>query len=374
MSGSPLIPSARYARSSRLVAYLGVAYLLLVVYASLYPFSGWRVPNADATHFLLSRWPAYVVASDVVLNVLAYVPLGLLLALSWMGRLPRWGATALAIVATALLSLVLEYTQAYLPTRISSNVDILTNSIGGLWGAVMAVVWGKRWLLSGNLHRMREQYFHAGARTDVIFVLIALWLGTQLNADVWLFGNGDVRHLLPFDPGIPYSANTYLLFEAAVAALNFVGVAFLVGAVARSFVATAAALTVLMMTALLLKTIASMALFIPGNPALWLTPGSVIGLVAGVMLWLPLAWQSATASSRSAVVCFFAAVSLVNLAPENPYLVAALQILQRGQFLHFNAMIGLLSMSWPLLAMGSLLFVLLRPSSRSVSVRPGGAR
>ncbi|MEO8004382.1 MAG: VanZ family protein [Betaproteobacteria bacterium] len=374
MSGSPLIPSVRYARSSRLVAYLAVAYLLLVVYASLYPFSGWRIPNADATRFLLSGWPAYVVASDVVLNVLAYVPLGLLLALSWMGRMPRWAATVLAVVATTLLSIALEFTQAYLPTRISSNVDVLTNSIGGLWGAVMAVVWGRRWLLSGDLHRLREQHFHAGARTDVIFVLIALWLATQLNADVWLFGNGDVRHMLPFDPGVQYSANTYLLFEAGVAALNFVGVAFLVGAVARSFVATAAALTVLMMTALLLKTIASMGLFIPGNPALWLTPGSVIGLVAGVMLWLPLAWQSAAASSRSAVVCICAAVLLVNLAPENPYLVAALQILQRGQFLHFNAMIGLLSSWWPFLAIVSLLIVLLRRAPRSVVARPGGAR
>ena len=129
-----------------------------------------------------------------------------------------------------------------------------------------------------------------------------------------------------------------------------------------------------MMTALLLKTIASMALFIPGNPALWLTPGSVIGLVAGVMLWLPLAWQSATASSRSAVVCFTAAVILVNLAPENPYLVAALQILQRGQFLHFNAMIGLLSLVWPFLAVGSLIFVLLRPTTRAAFGRPDGAR
>ena len=107
MSGSPLIPSARYARSSRLVAYLAVAYLLLVVYASLYPFSGWRIPNTDATHFLLSRWPAYVVASDVVLNVLAYVPLGLLLALSWMGRMPRWTATVLAIVVARCVKILL---------------------------------------------------------------------------------------------------------------------------------------------------------------------------------------------------------------------------------------------------------------------------
>jgi VanZ family protein len=347
---------------------------LLVVYASLYPFSGWRVPNADATHFLFSGWPAYIVASDVVLNVLAYVPLGLLLALSWMGRLPRWAAALLGILVPAVLSLAIEFTQAYLPTRISSNLDVVTNSIGGLWGAVMAFTWGKRWLLSGDLRRVRELHFHAGARTDVIFVLIALWIATQLNADVWLFGNGDLRHLLPFDPGVRYSADTYLMFEAGVAALNFVGVAFLVGAIARSFVATAAALTALMMTALLLKTIASMALFIPGNPALWLTPGSVIGLVAGVMLWLPLAWQSATASSRSAVACFSAAVVLVNLAPENPYLVAALQILQRGQFLHFNAMIGLLSLCWPFLAVGSLVFVLMRPASRPAYGRTDGAR
>ena len=79
MSGSLPFPSARYARSSRLVAYLSLAYLLLVVYASLYPFADWRVPNDEAARFLFTGWPSYIVASDVVLNVLAYVPLGLLL-------------------------------------------------------------------------------------------------------------------------------------------------------------------------------------------------------------------------------------------------------------------------------------------------------
>ena len=358
MSGSLPFPSARYARSSRLVAYLTVAYLLLVVYASLYPFAHWRAPNDEVTRFLFGGWPAYIIASDVVVNVLAYVPLGLLLTLLWMGRVPRWAAVALGFGAGMLLSLSIEFAQAYLPARISSNVDVLTNSIGALWGAGAARVWGERWLLSGELHRLREQHFRAGARTDLAFVLLALWLLTQLNAEIWLFGNGDLHGLLSIDLGVRYSADAYLLLEAGVAALNFAGVAFLIGAIARSFAAAAVTLTALILTALMLKTIASMALFIPGNPGLWLTPGSVLGLVAGMMLWLPLARGSPVRLMRAAAICFAAGFVLVNLAPENPYLVAALQILQRGQLLPFNAMTGLLSSCWSILAFACLVFLI----------------
>ena len=359
MSNSLPSPSARYARSSRLVAYLSVAYLLLVVYASLYPFADWRVPNDDAIHFLFAAWPPYIVASDVVLNVLAYAPLGLLLTLTWMGHVPRWAAGVLGVIAALLLSLLLEYAQAYLPTRICSNVDVLTNSIGALWGAVVANVWGERWLLSGEMHRVREQYFRQGARTDFAFVLLALWLLTQLNAEIWLFGNGNLRHFLPAKFGVRYTADAYLLLEAGVAALNFAGVAFFICAIARSFAAAAVSVTTLVLTALMLKSIASMALFIPGNPGLWLTPGSVLGIVAGVMLWLPLSQLSAVNALRAAVLCFMLGVLLVNIAPENPYLVAALQVLQSGQFLRFNAMIGLLSSWWPFLVFAYLVFFLL---------------
>ena len=371
MSGSLPFPSARYARSSRLVAYLTVAYLLLVVYASLYPFTDWRVPNDDATRFLFGGWPSYIVASDVVLNILAYMPLGLLLTLLWMGRVPRWFAVGLSVAAGMLLSLSIEFAQAYLATRISSSVDVLTNSIGALWGAVAARVWGERWLLSGELRRLREHHFRAGARIDLAFVLLALWLLTQLNAEIWLFGNGDLRRLFSIDLRLRYSADAYLLLEAGVAALNFAGVGFLIGAIARSFAAAAVTVTALILTALMLKTIASMALFIPGNPGLWLTPGSVLGLVAGMMLWLPLARSSPVRSMRAAAICFAAGFFLVNLAPENPYLVAALQILQRGQFLPFNAMTGLLSSWWPVLVFASLLFLIRGGDDNKYPVRRG---
>jgi VanZ family protein len=358
MSGLHTPRSARYVRSSRLVGYLAVAYLVLVAYASLYPFTGWRVPNDEAARFLFAGWPSYVVASDVLVNILAYIPFGLLLTLLLMGRVPRWAAAVLGVIAGLLLSLSIEFAQAYLPTRVSSNVDVLTNSIGALLGAGAACVWGERWILSGELHRLREYHFRRGARTDFAFALLALWLLTQLNAEIWLFGNGDLRHLVHLNFGVRYSADVYLFFEAGVAALNFAGVAFLIGAIARSFAACAVAVATLIAAALMLKTIASTALFIPGNPGLWLTPGSLSGLIAGVLFWLGLARISAANAMRLSAICFAGGFILVNLAPENPYLDAALQILQRGQFLHFNSMTGLLSSWWPLLVFAYLVFLI----------------
>src|SRR5258706_2857351 len=117
MSSSLPSPPARYARSSRLVAYLTVAYLLLVVYASLYPFANWRVPNDEAARFLFAGWPSYVVASDVVLNILAYTPLGLLLTLLWMGRMPRLVAVALSLTAGPASQHPMRISQASLHTR-----------------------------------------------------------------------------------------------------------------------------------------------------------------------------------------------------------------------------------------------------------------
>jgi|tagenome__1003787_1003787.scaffolds.fasta_scaffold20972628_4 VanZ family protein len=351
MSGSLAFPRARYARNSKLVAYLTVAYLLLVGYASLYPFSDWRIPSYEAARFLFAGWPPYIGASDVVVNVLAYFPLGLLLTLLWMGYLPRLRAMALGVGIATLLSFAIEFAQAYVPTRIPSNVDVLTNSIGGLWGATAAYAWGERWLLSGELHRLRERHFEAGARTDLAFLLLFLWLLTQFNADSLLFGNGSLRHFVPLNFGWHYSAEAYLLLEASVTAVNLVGVACLVGTVARSFAATAVAVTVVMLTALALKTIAAMALFVPGNPGAWLTPGSALGLVAGLTVWPLLSRSTPVQLMRASAFCFAAGVVLVNLAPENPYLIAALRVLQRGHLLPLNAMIGLVSSWWPALVL-----------------------
>jgi len=83
-----------------------LGYVALVVYASLFPFSGWRDQGIAPWSFLLAPWPRYWTGFDVVSNLLGYVPLGLLLTLalarsgrpagpagsaSWCRHCCRWG-------------------------------------------------------------------------------------------------------------------------------------------------------------------------------------------------------------------------------------------------------------------------------------------
>lgn len=365
MSGSQSHSDGRYARSSTLARYLAVAYLALVVHASLFPFTGWRTPVESAMGFLIADWPFYLTTADIVLNVLAYLPLGFLFTLVFLGRMQPLGATVLGVLAATLASLLLESLQAWLPSRISSNVDLLSNAGGALLGAAMAGMFGGRWLLSGDLYRLRERHFLPGAATDIGFVLLGFWLMTQLNAEIWLFGNGDLRHLVPGELAVDYSAGLYRYLEAGVAALNFAGVACLVTAVARSRAGAAIALVVLLLLALGLKSIASAALFIPGNPKLWLTQGSLAGLGIGIVTWLLAARLPRPALVWASLAFFVLGTLLVNVAPENPYLVAALQVLQDGYYHAFVDMTRLLSVLWPFAAIAYLLLPARRAAARA---------
>ncbi|MEO5671231.1 MAG: VanZ family protein, partial [Ramlibacter sp.] len=71
---------------------LAQAYVALIVYASLYPFSGWRDQGIAPWEFLWSPLPRYWTGFDVAANVAGYIPLGFLLALSFLRR-GKWGGT-----------------------------------------------------------------------------------------------------------------------------------------------------------------------------------------------------------------------------------------------------------------------------------------
>ena len=66
---------------------LALAYAALLVYASLYPFEGWRWPPGAAWQDLLQlRWFARRGIFDEVSNALGYLPLGLLLTVLALRR------------------------------------------------------------------------------------------------------------------------------------------------------------------------------------------------------------------------------------------------------------------------------------------------
>ncbi|MDH4071042.1 MAG: VanZ family protein, partial [Ignavibacteria bacterium] len=75
---------------------------------------------------------------DIVLNVLAFLPVGFMLSLVLPERMKPWIVLVVVVLATVSLSLSIELTQAYLPRRWSTFTDVWTNTLGGSIGAVIS--------------------------------------------------------------------------------------------------------------------------------------------------------------------------------------------------------------------------------------------
>ena len=81
--------------------------------------------------------------SDVSLNILGFIPFGGLLTLYW--KIKSWNnarAVVLSVVLGLTVSLVIELLQVYLPSRDSSLLDVVNNTLGtGLGAGLGIVVW-----------------------------------------------------------------------------------------------------------------------------------------------------------------------------------------------------------------------------------------
>ena len=344
-------------RPSPLARYLLLAYALLVIYASLYPFSDWRDQGVGPFEFLAGAWPRYITVFDLVTNFAAYLPLGFfaLLALHPLAR------GTLALIAAGLagcaLSLALEALQTYLPSRIPSNLDLATNGLGAFAGAGLALRFGVGLLGRGRMHALRHRWFLRGHQHDLGLVLLALWLFTQLNPETLLFGNGDLRGLFDPPPVALHPAEVFIQMEASVAACNLIAVGLFLSCLTQDARSLRRLLPVLLVWALALKTVAVGVLLKAQNVFAWLTPGALLGLAGGAVVLLLALALPRVARMALAGLLLMAATVLVNLAPENPYFANALQQWPQGYFFNFNGVTHLVSLAWPFVALFCLMLL-----------------
>lgn len=340
-------------RAPTLARYLALAYLTLVVYASLHPFSGWRDLGLSPLVFLDAAWPRYWTVFDLSINALAYLPLGFLLALT-LARLP--GRLSPAIAATllaALLSLCLESLQTWLPTRVSSNLDLASNSIGAAIGALLGVWHGERFFI--RVAALQRRFLAPVPHAELSLVMLGLWLLTQLSPEMLLFGAGDLRQLIGLTPAVAYAANSFFVIETMLIISNTVAI----GLIARTLLTNKRpphlVLAMFFALALSIRTLAAAVLVSPQDAFIWLTPGSGLGLLIGFAI-LSLALLLPT-SPRLALagVALMAGTVLVNLAPPNPYSAVALATWRQGHFLNFNGLTRVIAAIWPFLALPYLI-------------------
>ncbi len=346
--------------SVRLAWILAAVYLLVIVYASLLPFRGWRTPPEEILYFLSATWPRFITLQDVMVNVAAYVPLGLLLSIGWGARYgPARGVLA-AVLAAAALSLAMEAAQMFLPSRIASNVDLLANSLGAWLGAMAAPLFAPSRILGRKLHAARHRLFLDGMTTDVGLVVVFLWLVTQFHPTAQLFGTGSLRASIDLPVVFTHTPRLAFSGETVVVLFNLLGVGLVLSALMRDGTRALLVTGAVIGAALAIKVFTAAVLIQAPAPLGWLTPGVWVGLAAGCALLYAAARLPRPAQLAISAACIAVATVAINLAPDNPYQNVPPRLLAKGasHFLSFSGIVRALAELWPVLATGFLLYAL----------------
>ena len=362
-SPAPTLQASVFARGGLL------AYLLLIIYASLYPFNGWQSMGLPLETYLLAGMPRYWTGFDLTINILGYIPLGILTVYALYPRI-RWAtAILLAFFLGVFVSGAMEATQTLLPNRVASNLDFLTNSLGTLIGAVIGSKTSHFVLERSRLRHLRQRWFTIQASRGLI--ILALWPLAQIYPQSYLFGNGQILPILsewlsawlanPIDiggflrDGAQLTAEQYWIAEAVITACSMSGALLALLCVLRSKAPRVILLLALLLAALAVKALATALLFSPENGFSWLTPGSQGGLLLGLGFLAGAIFMPHSSQRRTAIVLLIAAFIIVNLVPANPYFIATLETWVQGKFLNFNGAAQFLSLLWPFSALWFLL-------------------
>ena len=342
-----------------LARYLTLAWCGLIIYGSLHPFAGWRDTGVSPFAFLDGGWPRYWTVFDLVTNVAVYLPFGFFLTFA-LNRLPRrFLAVVITVISGGLLSFALESLQTWLPTRVPSHVDLACNTLGTLFGSLLAQWVGPRFL--ARITQWQQRAIAPLPQAELGLTMLGLWLLIPLSPEILLFGAGDLRHLFGLSGAMPFEASSFSQIEAAITALNAIAVGLILRQLCARVQLALLAIPIFLFLGLLIRTLSAAILIEPAGAFLWLTPGAQLGLAVALLVLAGSIFLPPTLRLMLAALALMAGTVLVNLAPPNPYSAAALAAWRQGHFLNFNGLTRWVATLWPFLTLPFLLLTTRRP-------------
>jgi len=358
---------------------LAWAWVALIVYASLFPFSGWRwPPGAGLPDMLRLPWPRYFIPFDILGNLLAYALLGLLVCVARLrhgaGKLL---ALASAVLAGAALSYGMESLQHLAPQRVPSLLDWLLNLVGALVGGVLALVAHRLGLL-GQWQAARERWLergNGGALALLVLWPAALLFPTPVPLGLGQVGDGLRDWLIDGLADVPWAEPLVNWLDSAAEQAPPLstlgeGLAVMLGLLGPCLLAFAASrpgwhrwglslgLAGLAVGASAMSTALN---FGPEHAMAWQTPGIMAAMLVALALALLAAWVPSRMAAALALVALTGLVFLLHAAPTDPYFAQSLQGWEQGRFVRFHGLAQWVGWLWPY---GALAWLLARIGTR----------
>lgn len=366
--------------SRSLALPLAAVYAALVVYASAYPFVGWRwPPGAAVADLLVLPWLPWRGWFDDLSNLLGYAPLGGLIFVAVVrGEGTRWQATRAVIWAIALpaaMSYGLEVMQQLIPQRVPSARDLTLNVSGAVLGTlVAALLW--HWGALQAWQRLQERWFVADSASCM--ALLVLWPVALLMPQPVPLGLGQVFEPLhrlaltvlegvtwaqplslkiaPLAPGQPLAP----ISEALATGSGLLAPSLLAVAITRGVFRRWLMVALMTVAALATQTLSTAINFSPDYALAWIGHTTSSALWLAVFAALVLSVSNPRSVYAVALVVLTLHVVLVSQAPMDPYRVANLQAWEQGRFIRFHGLAQWVGWLWPYAVMAWLLARLTR--------------
>lgn len=182
-------------KRAQTAAFAAIVYGAGLAYLSLARGGDWA---CAAIPLLQHESLARISRADVLVNVVAYVPFGVMIAAACRGAgAARFWAAFFAMSFGTLLSLSVEFVQACLPARTSSYLDLAANTSGSLAGALLYLAELRPLARIGTRGGSRALMAAEPLRSLAVLALLAWFAGRTfpwvLSVDV-----GQIRHNLTF--------------------------------------------------------------------------------------------------------------------------------------------------------------------------------
>jgi len=339
----------------------GVLFAAGLAVISLTPFNGWHYLPEPPWSYLTQPWPRYWTGLDVLVNVLAYIPLGVLLCLGFSQHMRKspWNSFAaflLACCAGLMLSVVLEALQTYIPSRRPSILDVISNLGGTAVGAFIA----------GAYAQNRRKTLVADNRPIEIgaLMIVGLWLLAQsAPQEIWLALGDVVAHSGEIFSSQRILAEALCVTSAILACALIVHLALLESSrwlpeyQPSHWFAT---LVVLMLVTVSIRAVSILLLHSPEALWAWLSPGTQAGLVLALLTAYGLSGLKPSQQKIVAVAALLTTILLTNTLPENQYASQAFSGWSSGPWLNLRGLANFAAIAWPFAALFWVLVALNR--------------
>ena len=168
-----------------------VASLFCIFIATISPFE-FITPEGFSINYIVEKFNFGSSLKDYWQNILLFIPLGISLFIITANKHRNiWLILIICCLVSAVISTAVEFTQLFLPTRVSNLTDIIFNTCGGCVGGIL-YLWRRNiiqffaGILTGNRHKLSLKSLLTAIAIYCSIVILGIWiLLNSINLSNW---------------------------------------------------------------------------------------------------------------------------------------------------------------------------------------------